>query len=662
MTQIHTGAHIEELSLEAFDLAALAGVGLKAVCGLWLEQTQSFRQSSIDPDRQLRPTVTFRCAEVLFAVATDRPELMDDHMEVLRAVGKRVTTIKPEEVEQASTLSFTPFTAALLVLATARVAAGPTEDATRARERLPDCLDYLQSKLPTDELRAVHPFVREHALRATLASRAILGADPVLDAYILALQASIVQAAERLLARHHAGLITPAESVVLVFCAAALSTRGAPSDDRLALAALAAAASAQDASGSWPLGRVVRDEPSRLEISTYEVAWAVTDTLTRLLARLTDTKYPAEVTTIVNSIVCASGFAERSVTEMADETRGWSSDHPYEQPRIESWTSAIALQFALAGETLRDEVRNRQILRSFNTISPTDASWPDWLRWERLARDSEPDAEYPIYDYLDRRIIQPIECHPRRLPSGANETASVLLFGPPGTSKTTLVEAVADRLGWPIVFLSPGNFIEHGLEAIEASAQSVFERLHALQQAVVLFDECDELFRDRRPSKDTEQVRNISAFVTASMLPKLQGLHDRGKVLFFICTNQADMMDLAVLRGGRMDHRIGVGPPDPHARAAIIAGFRDELPEKVHLEAALNELASCAKRFSRGELKRASLKLASGDPWQDGQQAIAAVERIVSNMRDTLTISEDLMRQFEEQQHKMSDPYREKSR
>jgi hypothetical protein len=661
MTLTDAATHIDGSELEAFDFPALAQTGLRAVVSLWRGETQSFRQSSIDPEAQLRPTVTFRCADVLFTIAADRPELVRPYANVIEAVAERIVRTHPVEAQEASTLSYVPFTAALHTLAVARLAASATDYAGAARERLSELTDHLRSELPPEQLSAIHPFVQEHALRAALASQAVLDPDQALDEYIDALQTSITLAVDRLLARHHAALITPAESVVLVFCAAALTSTEAAADDRLALAALGAAASAQDVSGSWPLGRVVREEPSRLEISTYEVAWAVTDTLTRLLGRVAASKEAAEAAPVLHSITRASAFAHRSVVELPDGRRGWSSDHPYQQPRIESWTSAIAVQFALAGEKLRDQVRNRRVLTSFAAISPRDADWPSWLRWQDLASDSEPDASYPIYDYLDRRVIQRIERHPRQLPSGANETASVLLFGPPGTSKTTIVQAVADRLEWPLVFLSPGNFIKHGLEAIEAAAQSVFERLHALRQVVVIFDECDELFRNRSSSNTVGQARNISAFVTASMLPKLQELHDRGKVLFFVCTNHADMIDPAVLRGGRIDHRIGVGPPDQPARAAIIAKFRDELPARNLLDYALRELALRADRFSRTELKRAALKLAASEPWEDEAQASQAVQRVVHSMGDALIITEDLMEKFLEQQQRLSDSYMEKA-
>jgi hypothetical protein len=431
-----------------FDFATLALTGLKAVAALWSKEDQSFRRSTIDRDRRLRPTATFRCAEILLTVAAQRPELLHGHENLMRAVEKAVVGVGSGAAQKASELAYPQFTAALQALAIARVATTDSAEADAAVQVLPSLLDELRSCLPKEELSSFHPFVQEHALRAVQASLPLV--DPasldVLNEYTTALLASTTVAAERLLARHHAGLITPAESVVLVFCAAALSTSGVAGDDRIAFAALGAAASAQDMSGSWPLGRVVLEEPSRLEISTYEVAWAVADTLTRLLDRIDPDSDLQEIENILEAVTRACEFSARSVVELEDSSRGWSSDHPYQQPRIESWTSAIALQFALASETLRDHLRNRDVLGSFSAISPRGASWPPWLRWKKLEQSGEPDAKHPVYDYLYRHVIEPIEAHPQQLPSGEHETASVLLFGPPGTSKTTIVQAMP--IGW----------------------------------------------------------------------------------------------------------------------------------------------------------------------------------------------------------------------
>jgi SpoVK/Ycf46/Vps4 family AAA+-type ATPase len=223
------------------------------------------------------------------------------------------------------------------------------------------------------------------------------------------------------------------------------------------------------------------------------------------------------------------------------------------------------------------------------------------------------------------------------------------------------VQAAAEALGWPLVRLNPGSFIEKGLEAIESESQSLFERLQRIRRAVVLFDECDELFRDRNPTPDNEAARTITAFVTASMLPKLQDLHDTGRVLFFICTNHVRAMDAAVLRGGRIDHRIAVGPPDESARRRILESL---VPtgERVRFgPTALSELARRALRFSRGELLRTGAALLEAGPWRNQAEARRAARTAVQAMAESLTITEVMYANFLEDQTRFSDVYLERT-
>ena len=72
------------------------------------------------------------------------------------------------------------------------------------------------------------------------------------------------------------------------------------------------------------------------------------------------------------------------------------------------------------------------------------------------------------------------------------EKSSFLLFGPPGTSKSTLARSLAQCLGWHFVELTPSNFVEQGLEMIESRSREIFDDLAMLREAVVLFDELDE--------------------------------------------------------------------------------------------------------------------------------------------------------------------------
>jgi SpoVK/Ycf46/Vps4 family AAA+-type ATPase len=90
-----------------------------------------------------------------------------------------------------------------------------------------------------------------------------------------------------------------------------------------------------------------------------------------------------------------------------------------------------------------------------------------------------------------------------------------------------------------------------------------------LDHAVVFLDECDELFRDRADAEPG--VRNILSFATASMLPKLQRLHDARKVIFVLGTNFVQNIDLAIRRPGRFDAILLFDRPDHRARDAVAA-------------------------------------------------------------------------------------------
>jgi SpoVK/Ycf46/Vps4 family AAA+-type ATPase len=144
-----------------------------------------------------------------------------------------------------------------------------------------------------------------------------------------------------------------------------------------------------------------------------------------------------------------------------------------------------------------------------------------------------------------------------------------------------VVSQFAESLGWPLISLNPGYFIVKGLEMFEAVAGCIFADLMKLDHAVVFFDECDELFRDRATKE--EGARNILSFATASMLPKLQRLHDARKVIFVLGTNFVRNIDPAIRRLGRFDAILLFDRPDRTARATIarqhIARARTTTPD-----------------------------------------------------------------------------------
>jgi SpoVK/Ycf46/Vps4 family AAA+-type ATPase len=112
-------------------------------------------------------------------------------------------------------------------------------------------------------------------------------------------------------------------------------------------------------------------------------------------------------------------------------------------------------------------------------------------------------------------------------------------------------------LEWHFVEVLASDFLSRGIDAVPALADEVFDSLMQIDRCVVLFDEIDELIRDRTDGR----ADPFGRFLTTSMLPKLAKLWEQRRVIFFVATNHAQRADPAITRSSRFDARIFVAPP-----------------------------------------------------------------------------------------------------
>lgn len=269
---------------------------------------------------------------------------------------------------------------------------------------------------------------------------------------------------------------------------------------------------------------------------------------------------------------------------------GWRNDRNGAALEVETWTTAVVLEFLLDLRELLAAARQEMVLRRYKAVRPQRPRRRDDLMWidvERLvgspARNAEAEARIEEFEQLidptrhnvivngiAREVLRPAlsDLHGRPV-----QTASFLLYGPPGTRKTTMVETMAETLDWPLVTLSPPKFLGGGIEGFEASADTVFEDLGLLRRVVVLFDECEEFFR-ARPDGVTTESRTVGAFITAGMLPRLQRLRDIGRVVFVINSNvEAHELDGAVTRRGRLDRAMRYAHPTVEAQERYLRAW-----------------------------------------------------------------------------------------
>ena len=154
-----------------------------------------------------------------------------------------------------------------------------------------------------------------------------------------------------------------------------------------------------------------------------------------------------------------------------------------------------------------------------------------------------------------------------RLPRG------VLLEGPPGCGKTMMARAVAGEAGVPVFVLSASELVEMFVGVGASRVRDMFEQARAAAPAVLFIDELDAIGR-RRGAGVMSAAHDEREQTLNQLLVGLDGVEAqkgaRGHLVVMAATNRADILDPALLRPGRFDVKLRMGPPDEAGRAAVL--------------------------------------------------------------------------------------------
>ena len=248
---------------------------------------------------------------------------------------------------------------------------------------------------------------------------------------------------------------------------------------------------------------------------------------------------------------------------------------------------------------------------------------------------------------IDGRVVAPLADPSSAEKIGVKAPATVLLFGPPGTGKTTFAKAIAGRLGWPFIELLPSK-LESGSDSMSSELRNAMNDLLQLERAVVFIDEFDEIASARERNPTTKGVVN-------ELLKMIPSFRSTPEHLLVCATNFVGDIDSAVLRPGRFDLVIPIGPPDLAARLALWTAALSKLDQRgVDIE----KLARDTEGYTPGDVELAAQRAATAafDRLREGVEPsfVSSDDLDVAIARTRASVSNEIRQRFSEEAERFS--------
>ncbi|WP_131765110.1 GNAT family N-acetyltransferase [Candidatus Protofrankia californiensis] len=175
---------------------------------------------------------------------------------------------------------------------------------------------------------------------------------------------------------------------------------------------------------------------------------------------------------------------------------------------------------------------------------------------------------------VEQRLLLPIKENELAETYGVVTPTAMLLFGPPGTGKTSFARAVAARLEWPFVELLPSRLVAAGGGNLAAELRTAITDLMQVERVVVFIDEVDEIAQSR------DAVGPESQSVVNELLKAIPQFRSAPGRLLICATNSIAALDPAFIRPGRFDLVLPVGPPDAPGRRLLLDRFLERIDNK----------------------------------------------------------------------------------
>jgi transitional endoplasmic reticulum ATPase len=246
------------------------------------------------------------------------------------------------------------------------------------------------------------------------------------------------------------------------------------------------------------------------------------------------------------------------LAELAQNLEGFSA------AQIRSLIDEAALAALEAGQPIRDE----HLSAAYRTHVAASRYGGVKLGWDELI--------LPVDTKRKLQLIEQVIENPQVVRQlGITPPSGILMFGPPGTGKTTIARVLASETEASFFSVNAADIFSKWLGESEQRVKELFARARARVPAIIFIDEIDSI-TERRGEGDSggDRVRNA---VVNMFLAEMDGLDSSTRVFVIGASNRPELLDEALLRPGRLGERIEIPLPDTAGRKAMLELFSKKM-------------------------------------------------------------------------------------
>jgi transitional endoplasmic reticulum ATPase len=180
---------------------------------------------------------------------------------------------------------------------------------------------------------------------------------------------------------------------------------------------------------------------------------------------------------------------------------------------------------------------------------------------------------------------------------GIKPPRGVLLYGPPGTGKTLLAKAVATDTKANFISIKGPEVLSKWVGESEKAVREIFKKARQVAPCIIFLDEIDAIASTRSSGSNDK----VSERLVNQLLTSMDGIEDTEGVIVIAATNRPDILDQALLRSGRFDRMIFIGPPSQKERIAILKVHTKDMPLAKDVD--IEELADVMEGYTGADIE-----------------------------------------------------------